>query len=355
MKLYKNVADIEEKLAAQTRQNGLKRAIGAHLDQIAAQRPDGKLPNGMSAEGATESIIRTAESYISARDTQQAAGTELTAEEVRASIAENLKTMTMEQAVAYLSHLKLVYRHFAVDSDNDLTEEGLKAEYQQLLAEAEGKPLPEQVDALVDSLDVERAGWFLNAVNDDSMQQETIEGTVEKLQAERATLETAAIRGAAIYGEAVNGNLEDMSPEVDPGTVTAEAAAYTDAAAVAAQVENGEITEEEGEKQLGWIGKALALALAVAWAAFLFYGGLELGLTTYSYLLLVNADKKLASLIANVVILACSYIAMGNLEDYCVAMRRAVMKMKELWNKHIGTRLSNMRTHRSVVTSSELA
>lgn len=355
MKMYKNIADIEAKLAAQTRQDGLKNAIGTYLDEIAAQRPDGRLPNGMCAEEAAESILRTAESYIYARDTQQAAGAELTAKEVRAGIAENLKTMTMEQAVAYLSQLKLVYRHFAVDSDNDLTEDDLKAEYRQLLAEAEGKPLPEQVDELVDGLDVARTSWFLNAVKDDLLQQEAIEGTVERIQAERATLETVAIRGVAIYAEAVNGNIEGLSPEVDPGMVTAEVAAYTDAASVAAQVENGEITEEEGEKQLGWIGKALALAMAVAWAALLVYGGFELAAIAYSHILVLNADVKVASLIADAVFLVCSYIAVGDFGEYYTAMRRAVMKMKELWNKHIAPRLSDLQAHWNVVKSSELA
>ncbi len=355
MKLYKNVTVIENKLAAETQKDGLKNAIVAHLDEIAAQQYDGKLPNGMSVECAAESIIKTAEGYINARDAQQAAGIEFTADEVRSKIAENLKNMTMEQAVAYLSHLKLIYRHFVADSDNEVTEESLKNEYEQILAKAEGKSLPEQVDELVDTLDVERASWFMNAVNDDLVQQESIEGTVEKIQAERATFETAAIRGAAIYGEAVNGNIEDMSPMVDPGTVTAEAAAYTDAAFVAAQVENGEITEEEGEKQLGWIGKALAIAMAVAWVALLMYGGYELALIAGRYALKFGANTKVASVVAGVVLFMCNYTALGEFEKQYPAMCRAVIKMKGMWNKHIGVHFPNMRIHQRMVRNSELA
>lgn len=352
---YTNIVHVEARLAAETQKKGLKDTITAYLNDIAAQRPDGKLPNGMSVECAAESIIRTAEGYVNTRYAQQATGTALTADEVRGKIAENLKDMTMEQAVAYLSHLQLVYKHFAPDALTGVTAEDLKMEYEQILGNAEGKSLQQQVDELVEALDVEQTNRFLNAVDDELVQQEAVEGTIEKIQAEYATCESAAIRGAAIYGEAVQGNIEGIAPSVDPGTVTAEAAAYTDAAAVATKLENDEITEEEAEKQLGWIGTALAVAMALAWMALLIYGGYELAIIAGQFALKHGAEKTFASVIAGIVFFVCDYTALGEFEKQYPVMCHAVVKMKKAWNKHIGSRLPKLQIRRKAGQNPEFA
>lgn len=347
MENYTYIRALEAEITAEAKAKGLKQAVADYLQDVEEQLPDETFPSGLNVADTVEIIFQTAENYVGTRIAQQNAGKVLTVEDVRSKIGENLSGLTMNQAKAYLVQLQLVYKCFAADG---LNSEQLTEEYEAILASVAGKGLQEQVDELVDTLDVEQANRFLDVLDDRQQEvtdTEAVQDIAAKLSAEYAAFENVVIRGAVIYGEAVLGNIEEMDPAVNSGIVTAQAAAYTDAAVVASKMESGEITEEEAEEVLGRIGTALAAALAIAVFVFMLYGSYVVAMHTGYWVLNQGANALIATVISDIVLCLCGGAVFyegvrDDDDDLYSTIYNAILHLKKWWNAHVAERYPSL-------------
>lgn len=262
-----NMVEAVAALKTEARTTNLKTAVTNYMSVLAAGFSDNLLPNGMTAEQAAESVINGAECYVNFRE-QAEEGTpmELTADAVRARIAEQLKNMTVEQGIRYVAMLKVMYRYF-MPADG-VGQEDAVTEYQRIVQENSHRAPEEQLDDLMESLDSSDFNSILHFAEHVSVKEVAAQPNAQvqmviQLAAENyLEVEDAVVCGAVMYGETVRGHVGDMRPEADPGVVTVVTSAYFDALHMAAK----DMTVEEIYGSLSMLGKVLASALTVATA-----------------------------------------------------------------------------------------
>lgn len=301
-----NKTDYSEKihlLQAEADKLGLRTAIVNYLTETADNCPGQNLPNGLSAEAAADAIIKTSRIYSEARDAQ------LSTEQMRSMIAENISDMTGEQAVQYLSGLHVLLGSIGKERNEALTPEMTEEQLAQQLNEKEtmqpGMSIEEKVDELIDTMPRPDLDLLSDFVADQEC-QEAIHGdaqTEEQKTLEKLTWEENAIRVAVVYSEAAQGKIKNIDGNIDPGMLAATTGAYTDSVRIKQQLQKGEITEQEAQTRLSDVESALAVGLAAALGIALAVGASVAGILIGKFLMSVGWTLDAATFVASLICL----------------------------------------------------
>ena len=318
----KNLVNDADALKKEAQATNLKTAITNYMSVLAANNPENRLPNGMTAEQAAESVINGAEYYVRIRNRQldsKEAGMELTVEEVRGQIAEQLQNMTVEQGIQYVAMLKMMYRYFMPAEEVDV-QQAVK-EYQQMTQFYGDKRPEEQLDDLIDSLELSDLHSVLHFAEGISVDikagqfDDQAFSLIQKAVSNYMEVEDVVICGAVMYGEAVKGNVTNLSPQADPGVVTVVSAAYLDAMQTCTKQE----LAQELYGRLSAFGKLLASGLTVATAmcviGMAFTAAPEIGVLLAS----LGASEAIADAGAVLFFLGVSLTQLPMSDDYKIA------------------------------------
>lgn len=270
---------------------GIREATTQYLAQIAENLPDGKLPNGYTAEQAADEILSTCVTYTDARDAK------ITKDDLHEMIAKHCRDMTSEQAAEYLAGIHFFYNNLGkppLDSS-----EQIASEIRRMARTGYDGSLEEHIDHLLDSLDPLTMPSVFGFVHQlDENKAEVADGTFVSVRLMlHLDAQENALYATAYYGEVVQGNVEDMPPETNPGVVAAGTCAAADAAKVSQDALSGVITAEEAEEQLNLIERAFMAALAGLWGAAYMALGLIGAATIFEALLSVGVPYTVAWLV----------------------------------------------------------
>lgn len=296
---------------------GTREALAEYLGQIAANLPDGKLPNGYTADQAADEILNTAVTYTEARDA------EISKDDLAEMIAKHCQYMTSAQAAEYLAGIHVFYNHLdrPVDDQTQLAEE-----IRRMAENTNGASLEEHIDEMLEGLDPQKLPSIFGFVHqvEVNMDENGVTAVDAALVSDRLNkhldAQQNAIQAAVAYGEVAQGNVEGMAPETNPGMITAGTCAAADAALVAMDEQSGKITAEEAGEQLNRIERAFMVALAGLWGAAYMALGVIGALGIFEFLLGIGVNYTVAWLVAFCVVVLFA----GELEEQVSAAHKKV-------------------------------
>lgn len=303
-----NIIAAENELNRLAKEKGVRGAIIEHLTNIAADLPDGKMPNGYTVEQAADEILKTTSVYTEARDAQ------ITKDDLHTMIGKHCESMTGEQAAEYLAGIHVFYNNLGKpvkDSETDTYQEQIVGQIRNMAEKGDDVSIAEHVDALLESIDPEKMPSIFGFIHE--AEESKSEGAAVAADAafvgvqlnRHFDAQQHAIHAAAEYGEAVKGKIEGVSTDVNPGMVAATSAAAADAANVAMDAKAGKITPEAAEEKLNMIERAFMAALAGLWAGLYF----AVGVYGSKMIMLLLTGAGIPAVLAGIIGLVCILVS----------------------------------------------